>query len=579
MCLGYFIFKLGLWRHAPQNSDVSHKQSSIASDHIDSKGSRKFSSIMLRLLTQSVGKHRSISSIRSATSSVIAYRHAATHLSSSGGCFNTHHDVLRFRSFHGTLPRSFLRSDKASEENHSAKTPEEILNKCASLYHTLTELNDKLGGTAIPPPSDRATLMPFCLLVGNHSSGKSSFINYMLGENIQKAGVAPTDDSFTVIAPPSPSFPKKVDADGPTLVGHPDLGFQSLRQFGPTLIHHTQFKVRMSSLNFMLVDSPGMIDAPTNFSNSKDSHHMDRGYDFPGVIRWFAQRADVVLLFFDPDKPGTTGETMSVLLNSLSGMDHKLLIVLNKADQFRKIHDFARAYGSLCWNLSKVIPRKDLPPIFTMCLPKDDSGNTHATTLSASLSDLEHTRDEVVEQVRQAPKRRIDNVITNLYDSTSLLILYSKIWNDIANRYWYEWRNCRLLEGGWTTASIIALAGMNHLAVDAVYQGGVLATSVVGVGSLLWYHQHYLKRLQEDIASPESLSSSFRRTHARQVQDADEFIASLWQRTRDPLQTALQRAFENGGSLKTVSAQEFSRMQGILDTEIPKLRRLASDTK
>ena len=135
------------------------------------------------------------------------------------------------------------------------------------------------------------------------------------------------------------------------------------------------------------------------------------------------------------------------------------------------------------------------------------------------------------------------------------------------------------MEGGWTTASIIALAGMNHLAVDAVYQGGVLATSVVGVGSLLWYHQHYLKRLQEDIASPESLSSSFRRTHARQVQDADEFIASLWQRTRDPLQTALQRAFENGGSLKTVSAQEFSRMQGILDTEIPKLRRLASDTK
>jgi GTPase Era involved in 16S rRNA processing len=111
-----------------------------------------------------------------------------------------------------------------------------------------------------------------------------------------------------------------------------------------------------------------MIDAPVNVTNQSDSSSMDRGYDFPGVIRWLAQRADVVLLFFDPDKPGTTGETMSVLLNSLSGMDHKLLIVLNKADQFHKIHDFARAYGSLCWNLSKVIPRKDLPPIFTMSL-------------------------------------------------------------------------------------------------------------------------------------------------------------------------------------------------------------------
>ena len=81
-----------------------------------------------------------------------------------------------------------------------------------------------------------------------------------------------------------------------------------------------------------------------------------------------------MLLFLDPDKPGTTGETLIVLLHSLGGMDHKLLIVLNKADQFRKIHDFARAYGSLCWNLSKVIPNKDLPRIFTMCLSVDGNG-------------------------------------------------------------------------------------------------------------------------------------------------------------------------------------------------------------
>lgn len=89
-------------------------------------------------------------------------------------------------------------------------------------------------------------------------------------------------------------------------------------------------------------------------------------YDSTGVVKWFAERADVVLLFFDPDKPGTTGETLSVLLQSLGGMDHKLLIILNKADQFKRIHDFARAYGNLTWNLSKVIPRKDMPRIYTM---------------------------------------------------------------------------------------------------------------------------------------------------------------------------------------------------------------------
>ena len=30
----------------------------------------------------------------------------------------------------------------------------------------------------------------------------------------------------------------------------------------------------------------------------------ERGYDFLGVVRWLAEHADVVLLFFDPDKPG-----------------------------------------------------------------------------------------------------------------------------------------------------------------------------------------------------------------------------------------------------------------------------------
>ena len=104
--------------------------------------------------------------------------------------------------------------------------------------------------------------------------------------------------------------------------------------------------------DIMFVDSPGMIDSPD--SSAGGVKNYDRGYDFPRVVKWFAERADVILLFFDNEKPGTTGETMSILTNSLAGMDNKLLIILNKVDQFDKIHDFARVYGSLCWNLSKV---------------------------------------------------------------------------------------------------------------------------------------------------------------------------------------------------------------------------------
>ncbi len=54
--------------------------------------------------------------------------------------------------------------------------------------------------------------------------GKSSFINYVLQRNVQMAGVAPTDDGFTIIAPGS----KDTDQDGPALVGDPDLGISQI---------------------------------------------------------------------------------------------------------------------------------------------------------------------------------------------------------------------------------------------------------------------------------------------------------------------------------------------------------------
>lgn len=245
-------------------------------------------------------------------------------------------------------------NDAAVPTAPNAAIQKTVLGQCAALHSSIMPLNEKLRGP-LAKSSDKGTSLPFVFLVGNHSSGKSSFVNFVMGRDVQTAGVAPTDDCFTVIAP----GPQDTDQDGPALVGDPDMGFLGLRQFGPTLIHHTQLKVRkdVASSNFMLVDSPGMIDSPV------PSQEMDRGYDFQGVVKWFAERcvkmcgrynalgivvydantsfcfdrADVVLLFFDPDKPGTTGETLSVLLHSLGGMDHKLLIVLNKADQFKKV--------------------------------------------------------------------------------------------------------------------------------------------------------------------------------------------------------------------------------------------------
>jgi hypothetical protein len=87
-------------------------------------------------------------------------------------------------------------------------------------------------------------------------------------------------------------------------------GYQGLRSFGPQLIHHTQLKVRSDTAlkNFCIVDTPGMIDSPMlrdKYGVNKLAS-MDRGYDFEGVCRWYAERADVILLFFDPGIIQTT---------------------------------------------------------------------------------------------------------------------------------------------------------------------------------------------------------------------------------------------------------------------------------
>lgn len=253
---------------------------------------------------------------------------------------------------------------------------------------------------------------PLVLLIGNHSSGKSSFLNTLLGEEVQKTGLAPVDDSFTILT----RGPEPVDLDGAAVVSNSDLPYSGLESFGPGLVSHLAMKRRSCEIleTITLIDSPGMID--------NDRGSQERGYDFPKVVRWFADRADVILLFFDPDKPGTTGETLQILEHALADMDHKVLLVLNKVDRFSNMRDFARAYGALCWNLSRTIARKDLPHIYTMYLEGHDRPNDHLP-----LDDFDRAREEVLEKVRNAPTKRLDNIITRLYEHGRGLLVHARV--------------------------------------------------------------------------------------------------------------------------------------------------------
>jgi len=248
-------------------------------------------------------------------------------------------------------------------------------------------------------PSVTSGGVPCMVFLGNHSSGKSSLINWLLGgDPVQDVGLAPTDDAFTVIM----YGDSEEDFCGPAALARLPDEFAGFRLFGGNFLQRLRVKVRRRALlkTVTLVDSPGMIDSAAGT--------VDRTYDFEGVVRTLAELCDMVFFLLDPDKPGTTGETVNVFAKCLAGVEFKLRVLLNKCDAFSSMYDFARTYGTVCWNLSRVLRTKDLPKIWTIY-----SGETRQTAGGGlDLSDFNRHRDEFLGVVHAAAARRRDNVFS-----------------------------------------------------------------------------------------------------------------------------------------------------------------------
>lgn len=85
-------------------------------------------------------------------------------------------------------------------------------------------------------------------------------------------------------------------------------------------------RVRRSQLldHVTFIDTPGVL--------SGEKQRTQRSYNFTGVVQWFAQRSDLILLLFDPHKLDISDEFKRVI-GALRGQDDKIRVVLNKADQ------------------------------------------------------------------------------------------------------------------------------------------------------------------------------------------------------------------------------------------------------
>ncbi len=241
---------------------------------------------------------------------------------------------------------------------------------------------------------------PTVLIIGNYSSGKSTLINEFIGQDIQRTGQAPTDDSFTIITC-DPNVPQG-ETPGSTVVADTTLPFTGLRKYGHKLVSHLCLKhVENEALaNMAIIDSPGMLDSTSE---------KDRGYDYMAVLGDIAKMADLIVLMFDPHKAGTIRETYTAIRNTLpekSGED-RIVFVMSRIDECDNLSDLTRSYGTLCWNMSQMTGRKDIPHIYLTYSPEI----ANSTTLAEGWP---QEREDLIETIKKAPNFQMNHVLEDI---------------------------------------------------------------------------------------------------------------------------------------------------------------------
>ena len=98
----------------------------------------------------------------------------------------------------------------------------------------------------------------------------------------------------------------------------------------------------------------------------------------------------------------------------------------------RRLHeqyDFARTYGTLCWNLSRVLRTKDLPKIFTTY-----SGAEREPAAGMDFSDFNRHRAELTATFDSLGARRTDSVFAAAYNDFACLSMRMRVVDNAAEK-------------------------------------------------------------------------------------------------------------------------------------------------
>ncbi|KAH8583380.1 uncharacterized protein ELE39_000148 [Cryptosporidium sp. chipmunk genotype I] len=308
------------------------------------------------------------------------------------------------------------------------------------LYSISRELNLKVSKLG-----RKATVM----IIGNVSAGKSTLINWLLQENIQKTGMAIETCGISFVV----SGKQINEIGGETaLMILPEL--REIVERNPSLLPSLSVKTfpssqgRLQSINF--IDTPGLVDGDSIYS-----------FDIDNVIKDIAlSLCDLVLICIDPSGQALSKRLLSLGKYLAESVPHKANFLLTKIDEIPTEEDRIKVMCQVAQNLSSSITIKhgfDLIPIYIAgakdgtyltiktiqslgeLLPNSENQNTTNVRVKSSKSQAFDKSSqvgnglptlnrilEVVDQIERVVDRKVQDDIATLLNDCQALIKYNK---------------------------------------------------------------------------------------------------------------------------------------------------------
>ncbi|TYZ69229.1 hypothetical protein PybrP1_006554 [[Pythium] brassicae (nom. inval.)] len=243
------------------------------------------------------------------------------------------------------------------------------------------------------------------LVIGNHSAGKSSFINWYIGDDVQRTGVAIETQGFTFVTSGTKKTLAPIKGDS-TVMLYPYL--EPLKaKFGKPLVENLQTCVSVSTKRSFpmvdFIDSPGLVDGDIMYP-----------FDVNEAIVSFADSADLVFVFMDPMGQALCSRTMNVVKLLNARHFDKLKYYLSKADTVTNPKELMKLMVQITQNIKENINNQHGLEIPAIWLPPKQPRQHAAQESNDRVADDVNQISELCATIDQAIHQKVQDNLSQV---------------------------------------------------------------------------------------------------------------------------------------------------------------------